>query len=163
MWNPYSGKHHMIALGECMDVKSVAGPHVRKRCKPRHLGAGKILSGGHFQVGGFACKNADALTRPFGERRVIGEAFASCRSRAAMRLKNKIESKSLRRLHDPQGAAIERFGDPTAVVDGFDRIRKRDTRDRRAGAPTGADGAVDQRGTDKGTGGIMDENEPGAM
>src|SRR5215469_17536554 len=61
-----SGKHHMIALGECMHVKTIAGPHVRKSRKPRDLGAGKIICRRHFQVGGFPFKNADTLTRPFG-------------------------------------------------------------------------------------------------
>src|SRR6516165_9559578 len=162
MRDPYSGKHHMIAVGEWMHVESIAGPYVRKYCKPHHLGSSKIIIRRHLQVGGFAFKNADTLTRPFRQRSIIGEAFVSCRRRAAMRFKDQIESKSLRRLHDPQAAAIKRLGHCGAVVDGFHGIRRRDTRNRRAAGPTGANGAVDQRRADKRTSSIMDKNESGA-
>jgi len=151
----YSIYYTMVNLG------GASGPLVASFAH-RHLGAGKIISGSNFQVGRFAFKNADMLTRPFRQRSIIGEAFVSCRRRAAMRFKDQIESKSLWRLHDPQAAAIKRLGHCGAVVDGFHGIRRRDTRNRRAAGPTGANGAVDQRRADKRTSGIMDKNESGA-
>ncbi len=59
-----------------------------------------------------------------------------------MRVEDEIERESLRRLHDAQPAAVERFGDHCGVVDRFHGIGNGDARHRRAGRLAGGDGAL---------------------
>ena len=83
----------------------------------QNFGARKIVVGRHFHVAGFAFEYADAMAGPFGERGIVGETFKAGRGGAPMRIENEIEGESLRRLHDAQPAAIERFGNDRRGID----------------------------------------------
>src|SRR5215472_12316143 len=85
MRNTYPREHDMIAVGEGMDIESIASPNVRKCRQACHLGAGKIAVSRHFEVIGLALKNADPLTSPLGERRIIGKAVVLGRRRTPVR------------------------------------------------------------------------------
>ena len=99
-----------------MDVKAIAGADVGQFGQMQNFRAREILVGGHFDIAGFAFEHADAMARPFGERRIVGEIVEAGRSGAAMGVEDQIEGKGLRRLHDPQPAAIERCRQAAASI-----------------------------------------------
>ena len=121
MRNADAAEHDVIAVGEGVHVEAVADAHVGQRGAMRSFGAGEILVGRDLHVAGLAFEYADAMTGPFGERGVVGEILAPCRRRAAMRGEDQIEGESLRRLHDAQPVAVERFGD-TRRIDRLDGV-----------------------------------------
>ena len=125
----------------------------------QNFGARKIVVGRHFHVAGFAFEHADAVAGPFGKRGVVGKAFEPGCGGAPMRIEDQIESESLRRLHDAQPAAVERFGDHRRGVDRFHGVGDDDARHRGAGRLAGGDGAIDQSAAEKRARRVVNENE----
>ena len=157
-----AAEHDMIAIGESMDVETVAGAYVGEAARCASFGAGKIVIGGHLHVAGFALEHADAMAGPFGERGVVGEILKPGLGSAPMRLEDEIESESLRRLHDAKPAAVERFGDTAVGVDRFFTVSAMAMPGTAAPvALAGGDGAVDQRAGQKRPRRVVDEHEVG--
>jgi len=87
-----------------------------------------------FHVCRIAFKGCHRQSRPFRQRRVIGEIAAAVARRAAMSVENHVEPERLRRLRDAQPRALGRRFDVSGFADLLDGVCDLDRRNRRAGA-----------------------------
>ena len=161
MRNSHAAKHDVVAVGEGMHIKAIAGAHIGKARQVQNFGAGKIVVGRHLDVAGFAFEHADAVPGPFRESGIVGKAVETGRGRAAMRIEDQIEGKCLWRLHDAQSTAVEGFNDSRRAVDGFHRVGDGDAWHGGARDLAGGDGAANQRAAEKWPRRVVDEDQPG--
>ena len=132
--HPNAADHHMIALAEGVDVVAGAGPDVAElACKPGFL-ADEVFGRGQFHVGNIAFKCRHRQSRPFGERRIVGEIGSTLARSAAVGVENYIETKRLRRLRNAQPRPLRRCLDIAGLPDQLDGVGNRDRGDGRAGA-----------------------------
>src|ERR1700716_3266928 len=76
-----------IAAGiEGMDVVADTGADIAQGSLCVALGAGEIVSGGHFDVPCLALENRNLQARPFDQRAVVGEIIAARRRGAPVRV-----------------------------------------------------------------------------
>ena len=137
--------HQMVAVAEGVHVVAGAGPDVAERGAEAGFLADEIFRCGELHVRRIAFKGRDRQSRPFGERRIVGEIAAALARGAAMGLENHIVAERLRRLRDAQPRALGRGLDVAAIADLLDRIGDRYGRNGRAGAAGGIDRARNHR------------------
>ena len=125
--------------------------------------ADEIFRRRQFHVRRIAFKGRYRQSRPFGERRIVGEIAAAVARGAAMGIENHVEAKRLRRLRDSQPRALGRRLDIAGLADLLDGVGDRDRRHRRAGAAGGIDRARNHRRRDEGPRGVVDQNDVGLL
>ena len=157
----HAAEHQMIAVAEGVHVVAGAGPDVAELGGEAGFLADEIFRRGQFHVCRIAFKGRYRQSRPFGERRIVGEIAAAVARGAAMGIENHIEAKRLRRLRDSQPRAFGRRLDIAGIADLLDRVCDRDRRDRRAGAAGGIDRARNHRRGHEGPRGVVDQNDVG--
>ena len=153
----------MIAVAESVNVVAGAGSDVAEHGAEAGFFADEIFRGGQFHVRRIAFKGRYRQSRPFGERRIVGEIAAAVARGAAMGVENHIEPKRLRRLRDSQPRAFRRGFDVSAIADLFDRVGDRDRGNGRAGAAGGVDRARNHRRRDEGPRGVVDQDDIGLL
>ena len=97
--------HQVIAVAEGVNVVAGAGSDIAEQGLPRRASSRTKSSGVvSFMFASIAFKGRNRQSRPFGERRIVGEIVRP--SRAARRWASRIdvEAECLRRLRDPQAA-----------------------------------------------------------
>src|SRR5882762_1563196 len=82
---------------EGMDVVADAGADIAQSSLCVALSAGKIVSGGHFDVACLALENRNPHARPLDQRAVVGEIIAASRGRAPVRVEQSFKAECLRR------------------------------------------------------------------
>ena len=104
------------------------------------------------------------FVRPFHHRAVVGEPCLSGNDGLAMGLEHGVENETLRGLGREQAVAGDRVGDRLVVVDALERVRYRVGGKHRLGTVLQRlDDPVDGGAVDEGAGGVVDENEFGAL
>ena len=161
MRNSHAAKHDMVAVGEGMHIEAIAGAHIGETGKVQNFDAGEIVVGRHLYVAGFAFENADAVAGPFDKRGIVGKTVEPGFGGAAVRIENQIESECLRRLHDPQPAAVESFHDSRRAIDCLHSIGNDYSRHGGARRLAGGDGSFHQRSTEKWSRRVVDEDQLG--
>ena len=141
MRHAHAAEHQMIAVAEGVHVVAGAGPDVAELGGEAGFLADEIFRRCQFHVCKIAFKCRYRQSRPFRERRIVGEIAAAVARGAAMGIENHIEAKRLRRLRNSQPCALGRRLDIAGFADLLDRVCDRDRRHRRAGAAGGVDRA----------------------
>ena len=155
--------HQMIAVAEGVHVVAGAGPDVAEHGAEAGFFADEIFGRGQFHVRRIAFKGRHRQSRPFGQRRIVGEIAAAVARGAAMGVEDDVETKRLRRLRDPQPRAVRRRFDIAAVADLLDRVGDGDRRNRGAGTAGGVDRARNHRRGHEGPRGVVDQNDVGLL
>ena len=110
-----------------MHVDAAAGAHVAKLRELRRglhcFGTGEVARLGDFDVAGISGKHAYLHAGPFDKRGVVGEILAAAGGSAAMGVEQSGKGESLRRLHQPQRAAVDRAADEAFGIDASSRYR----------------------------------------
>ena len=153
----------MIAVAEGVHVIAGAGPDVAELGGEAGFLADKIFWRRQFHVCRITFKGRYRQSRPFRERRIVGEIAAAVARGAAMGIENHIEAKRLRRLRNSQPRALGRRLDVAGIADLLDRVCDRDRRDRRAGAAGGIDRARNHRRCHEGPRGVVDQDDVGLL
>ena len=101
-----TANHHVIAVAEGVHIVTGPGSDIAEPgCETGFL-ADKIFRCRQFHVRRIAFKCRHRQSRPFRQRRVVGEIAAAFAGGAAVRVENNVESERLRRLRDPQARAL---------------------------------------------------------
>src|SRR5690242_18585525 len=158
MRNANAAQHHMIAWTESVYIETGTGAHVAEHGGLRRLGAREILRCRDLDVAGLAGKYGHSHAGPFSECGVVREIVASILRRAAVSLKQSVEDKGLRRLHQTQGPPNDGFFDGAIWPKTFDGIGHGQYRDGRAGLFSSRDGPRDQIGAGERPCGVVDQN-----
>ncbi len=146
-----------------MHVVARAGPDVAEHGAEAGFLADEIFGGRELHVRRIAFKGRYRQSRPFGERGIIGEIATSIARRAAMRVKDHIETKGLRCLRDAQACALRRRLDIAGIADLLDCIGDGDRRHRGAGAAGGIDRARNHRRRHERASSIVDQHDIGLL
>jgi hypothetical protein len=96
----YAAEHQMIAVAEGVHVIAGAGSDVAELGGEACFLADEIFRRCQFHVCRIAFKGRYRQSRPFRERRIVGEIAAAVARGATMGIENDIEAKRLRRLRD---------------------------------------------------------------
>jgi hypothetical protein len=131
----------MVAVAEGVHVVAGAGPDIAELGGEAGFLADEIFGRGQFHVCKIAFKGRYRQSRPFRQRRIVGEIVAAVARGAAMRFENDVEAERLRRLRDPQFCPLGRRLDVAGLADLLDRVGNRDCRHCCAGAAGGVDRA----------------------
>src|SRR5258708_2811051 len=144
-----TAKHQVIAVAEGVNVVAGSGSDIAEHGAEAGFLADEIFRCGQFHVCRIAFKGCHRQSRPFRQRRVIGEIAAAVARRAAMSVENHVEPERLRRLRDAQPRALGRRFDVSGFADLLDGVCDLDRRNRRAGAGSGPDRARNQHRRDE--------------
>ncbi len=101
-----AAQHQMIAVAEGMDVVTGTGPDIAELRGEAGFLAREIFRGREFHVGRIAFKGRHRQSRPFRDRRIIGEIAAAIARGAAVGFENDVEAERLRGLRDAQPRAL---------------------------------------------------------
>ena len=124
----------MIAVAKGVHVVAGPGSDIAERgCKTGFF-ADKIFRRRQFHVCRIAFKCGHRQSRPFRQRRVVGEIAAAFAGGAAMRIQNHAEPECLRGLRDAQARALRCRFDIAVVADQLDGIGDGYCRDGRTSA-----------------------------
>jgi hypothetical protein len=132
MRNANAADGDMVAGTEGVHVDAGTGAHIAQRAEGDHFGPSEIGFIGDLDVARLAGKRAHFQAGPFGQRGIVGEVGAALRLCSAVRVEQRREDEGLRRLHQPQRVAVDRFADQAFGVDGLDGIGDGKGGDRRA-------------------------------
>ena len=122
----------MIAIAELVDIEAKASAHIAQGRKLGHLGAAEVIVCGQLHVPSLTLEGGDLEARPFGERGVVGKIIAPCGGGALVRIEEDGKAERLRGLHHAQLRSVDRAGYAAGRIDGFDGVRNRNHRHRRA-------------------------------
>ena len=122
MGNAHPADHDVIAVPEGVNVITRCGPYIPECAERREFSAGEIVRRGQFDVAAFAFEDRHRKPRPFGQRRVIGEAVEAFGRRPAMRREQCVEGKCLRGLHGSEPVSIKGLDHDARSVNGLDGI-----------------------------------------
>ena len=159
----HAADHQMIAVAEGVHVVAGAGPDIAEHGAKAGFLADEIFRRRQFHVRRIAFKGRHRQSRPFRERRVVGEIAAAIARGAAMGIENHIEAKRLRRLRDAQPRALRRGLDIAAVADQLDGVGDGDRRNRSAGAAGGVDRARNHRRRHERPRRVVDQDDVGLL
>ena len=90
----HAADHQMIAVAEGMHVVAGAGPDIAEHCSEARFLANEIFGCRQFHVRRIAFKCRHRQSRPFRERRIVGEIVAALARRAAMGVENHVDSET---------------------------------------------------------------------
>ena len=96
----------MIAGAERMNVETLADADIRLASRNQPLCGGEILRCRHLQIVLAAVDDQRRQARGLGDRGVVGQVAPEG---GAVRLKNRVEMKALRRLRPPQRGPVDRL------------------------------------------------------
>ena len=161
MRNAHAAEPDVIAGGESVDVEALAGPDVSRGVEQPRFGGAEVFHGRHLHVRRIAVEDMGIVSRPGGDRRVVGEAVDAVGGGAPMRVADQLVAERLRRLRRAQVRAIEGGDDSALGVDLFDRVAERRAGRRGAEALRRRNRAIDQGGGGKDARGVVDEDEVG--
>ena len=137
----HAADHHMIAVAKGMNVVAGSCSDIAEHGAEASFFTDEIFRGRELHVGRIAFKRRHRQSRPFRQRRIVGEIVAAVARRAAMRIENDIVAKRLRRLRDAQPRALRRRFDVSGFSDQLDGVGNGNRRHRRAGQARGIDRA----------------------
>ena len=122
MRHPHAADHQVIAVAKGVHIVAGSGSDIAEHGAETGFFADKIFRGGQFHVRRIAFKGRHRQSRPFRQRRIIGEIAAALARGAAMGVENDIEAERLRRLRDPQPRALRRGLDVSGSIDQLDGV-----------------------------------------
>ncbi len=116
--NAHAAQRHMIARAELVHVKAHAGSNVGKVVTQHRFSSHEIVGSGEFDIRRFAGECGNPKAGPFHQCAIVGEVVAALALRAPMRIEQRREGESLRRLHRAQFVAIDSSQDHAIRIDG---------------------------------------------
>ena len=100
-----------------MDVEALADADVGRRVEKPRFGGAEVVHGRDFHVRRIAVEDVGLMSRPGGDRRVVGQAVDAGGGGAPMRVEDQRIAERLRRLRRAQQGAVGRGDDAALGVD----------------------------------------------
>ncbi len=151
----------MVAGGEGVDVEPLADADVGRLIEQAPLCGAEVVHRRDFHVCRVAVENIGRVARPFGDRRIVGEAVDPGCGGAPMGVEDERVAEGLRRLDCAQGGALGRRDDAALGVDLLDGVAEGRAGRRGAGTLGGRNRALDKVGRGKDARRVMNEDDVG--